>query len=127
MFKTDEGTIVLFIFLAILLVCTFAFPFIKMNGFFGIRLKKTFESEELWHKTHVFAAVFTIPSDIALILCLFLNGATEKIFLGFIIVNIQIFIYYLTAHFVTKNYFKNKKIQEQKELEEQIKKESGWR
>ena len=102
------------------------FFFVKRNHIFGIRVRRSFESEEIWHRIHVLAAYWTIPFDVLLLLLLFVDSSATKSLLSFVIFVILMTIYTIIPYKVTNKYFKNKKALEQKELAEQIKKESGW-
>lgn len=123
----DHGTILILVLLFVFLFSTIGFLFVKRNSIFGIRVRATFESEEIWHKVHVIAAIATIPFDIILVFLLFIKEASTKEFLAFLVTITILFVYLLITKIVTRKYFKEKKIKEAKELEEQIKRESGWR
>ncbi len=84
-------------------------------------------SEELWHKTHMWASIFTIPFNIILIVCIFIKEPLTKKLLGVLIIFLVIVVWNLVVYFCSKEEVKQKKLKEQKELEENIKKESGWR
>ena len=122
-----SGKIFLIVFLSVLVICTIAFPLIKRNKIFGIRVAKSFESEEIWHKIHMIAAVVNIPFIGLLVLLLFANNDDTKYILGFLILIILLSIYLALPNLSTKQYFKEKELRERKEIEERIKKESGWR
>lgn len=123
----DWGTVQILVFLFIFLFSTIGFFFVKRNRLFGIRVRATFESEEIWHKVHVIAAIVTIPFDIILVCLLFIKSSLTKSILAFVVSFIILFIYLLIPKLVTRKYYEEKKIKEAKELEEQIKRESGWR
>ncbi len=123
----DYGFITILIWLVITLVATISFPFIHINEVFGLRHEVIMHSEELWHKTHMWASIFTIPFDIILVLCLFIKEPLTKRLLGVLIIFLVIVVWNLVVYFCSKEEVKQKKLKEQKELEENINKESGWR
>lgn len=125
--QIDIGTFLVLQFLVIFLFSTIVFPFTKRNELLGIRVKQSFESEEIWHKIHVIASIATIPFDIILFILLFVESAIVKGILAFFITILIIYTYSIIPILSTRKYFKMKNEKEAKELEEQIKKESGWR
>ncbi|HHU56304.1 MAG TPA: SdpI family protein [Acholeplasmataceae bacterium] len=126
-FRIDPGTALLFLFLIIFIIVTITFPYIKRNELYGIRLSICFESEELWHKIHVNASFGTIPFIVITAICMFLKSAALKTFLSLVIIFLAVVVWTLIAKFTAKSYFKPIREQEEKELKEAIKRESGWR
>ena len=126
-FQFDIGTFVVLLVLVAFLKATISFPFLKRNKFSGIRVSKSFESEDIWHKIHVIAAIFTIPFDIILVVILFLEDSFAKIFLSLLVMIVVVIIYFIIPEVSTKKYFLEKSIKEKKELEILIKKETGWK
>ncbi len=124
--KIDFGFIIIVIFLAIALIATISFPFIHINGMYGLKHKAIMNSETLWHKTHIWASIFTVPFDVIYVLFLFIDSAITKAILGTLLIFLLIFVWDLVVYFCSKNEVQKKKNIEQKELEENTKKESGW-
>ena len=123
----DLGTYILLLFCLIFLLTIILFPISKRNEIFGLRHTKCFESEEIWHKVHVHASIATIPILILTFFCIFLNNAILKTFLAIFMITLAIIVWNLVVKYTNRNYFQEKKKKEQEELNEQIKKESGWR
>ena len=125
-FVIDLGT-VLNIFLMILyLIIVISFQFVKI-GSWGLKRNICMKSEEIWHKVHVAASYATIPFVLISILLIFIYNMWFKIVLGSILLLVLPRVWDIVVKFTTKTYSQELKKQEQKELEQQIKKESGWR
>ena len=125
-FVIDLGT-VLNIFLMILyLIIVISFQFVKI-GSWGLKRNICMKSEEIWHKVHVAASYATIPFVLISILLIFINNMWLKIALGLILLLLLPRIWDIVVKIVTKKDVIDLKEKEQKELEDQIKKESGWR
>ena len=125
-FIIDLGTI-LNIFLMILYsIIVISFQFVKI-GSWGLKRNICMKSEEIWHKVHVTASYATIPFVLISILLIFINNMWLKIALGLILLLLLPRIWDIVVKIVTKKDAIASKEKEQKELEDQIKKESGWR
>ena len=125
-FVIDLGT-VLNIFLMILyLIIVISFQFVKI-GPWGLKRNICMKSEEIWHKVHVVASYATIPFVLISILLIFINNMWFKIVLGSILLLVLPRVWDIVVKIVTKKDAIDLKEKEQKELEDQIKKESGWR
>lgn len=125
-FVIDLGT-VLNIFLMILyLIIVISFQFVKI-GTWGLKRNICMKSEEIWHKVHVAASYATIPFVLISILLIFINNMWLKIALGLILLLLLPRIWDIVVKIVTKKDAIDLKEKEQKELEDQIKTESGWR
>ena len=125
-FVIDLGT-VLNIFLMILyLIIVISFQYVKI-GSWGLKRNICMKSEEIWHKVHVTASYATIPFVLISILLIFINNMWLKIALGLILLLLLSRIWDIVVKIVTKKDAIDLKEKEQKELEDQIKKESGWR
>jgi len=125
-FRIDPGTALLFLFLILYIVFAATMPYTKRNEIYGIKLRICYESEELWHKIHVNASYVTIPFIIINIICLFLKNAILKTFLAILICLLLCVTWSFVAKIIGKKYLKQKRIDEEKELKEAIKRESGW-
>ena len=125
-FVIDLGT-VLNIFLMILyLIIVISFQFVKI-GSWGLKRNICMKSEEIWHKVHVAASYATIPFVLISILLIFINNMWLKIAFSLILLLLLPRIWDIVVKIVTKKDAIDLKEKEQKELEDQIKKESGWR
>jgi len=55
---------------------------IKMNHFYGIRIEKSFVSEDNWYEINAYAGkqlvIFSIPMILAGIVCLFIPSVTQN-------------------------------------------------
>lgn len=125
--RFDLGSILVILFFVIYLFPIIFFPTCKRNEIFGLRHRKCFESEEIWHKIHVRAAIMTIPFAILNLLLIFMKNATAKTVLSLIILTLVIVGWNIIVKYTDRDYFKRKSLEEERQLKEQIKKESGWR
>ena len=125
-FVIDLGT-VLNIFLMILyLIIVISFQYVKI-GSWGLKRNICMKSEEIWHKVHVAASYATIPFVLISILLIFINNMWLKIASGLILLLLLSRVWDIVVKIVTKKDAIDLKEKEQKELEDQIRKESGWR
>ena len=125
-FVIDLGT-VLNIFLMILyLIIVISFQFAKI-GSWGLKRNICMKSEEIWHKVHVAASYATIPFVLISILLIFINNMWLKIALGSILLLLLPRVWNIVVKLATKKDTIEINLKEQKELENQIKKESGWK
>ena len=108
------------------LIIVISFQFVKI-GSWGLKRNICMKSEEIWHKVHVAASYATIPFVLISILLIFINNMWLKIALGLILLLLLPRIWDIVVKIVTKKDVIDLKEKEQKELEDQIKKESGWR
>lgn len=107
--------------------CDCFFPYTKRNKLFGIRTEKSFISEEVWHKVHIRSSIATIPYAIINTIGLFLSNEVFKEVLAHIVLVAVIVTWNVICNVTANNAFKQKREEERRELEETIKKESGWR
>ena len=125
-FVIDLGT-VLNIFLMILyLIIVISFQFVKI-GSWGLKRNICMKSEEIWHKVHVVASYATIPFVLISIVIIFVNNMWFKIACSSILLLLLPRVWDIVVKIVTKKYALEINQKEQRDLEEQIKKESGWR
>ena len=125
-FVIDLGT-VLNIFLMILyLIIVISFQFVKI-GPWGLKRNICMKSEEIWHTVLVATSYATMPFVLISILLIFINNMWFKIVLGSILLLLLPRVWDIVVKIVTKKDAIDLKEKEQKELEDQIKKESGWR
>ena len=125
-FVIDLGT-VLNIFLMILyLIIVISFQFVKI-GSWGLKRNICMKSEEIWHKVHVATSYATMPFVLISILLIFINNMWFKIVLGSILLLLLPRVWDIVVKIVTKKDALEINQKEKKDLENQIKKESGWR
>ena len=125
-FVIDLGTLLNIFLMILYLIIVISFQFVKI-GPWGLKRNICMKSEEIWHKVHVAASYATIPFVLISILLIFINNMWFKIVLGSILLLLLPRVWDIVVKFTTKTYSQELKKQEQKELEQQIKKESGWR
>ena len=125
-FVIDLGTLLNIFLMILYLIIVISFQFVKI-GSWGLKRNICMKSEEIWHKVHVAASYATIPFVLISILLIFINNMWFKIVLGSILLLLLPRVWDIVVKFTTKTYSQELKKQEQKELEQQIKKESGWR
>ena len=85
------------------------------------------KSEEIWHKVHAVSSYATMPFVLISIVLIFISNMWFKIVMGLVLLFLLPREWDIVVKFTTKTYSQELKKQEQKELEQQIKKESGWR
>ena len=125
-FVIDLGTILNIFLMILYLIIVISFQFVKI-GSWGLKRNICMKSEEIWHKVHVAASYATIPFVLISILLIFINNMWLKIAFSLILLLLLPRIWDIVVKIVTKKDAIDLKEKEQKELEDQIKKESGWR
>ena len=125
-FVIDLGTLLNIFLMILYLIIVISFQFVKI-GAWGLKRKICMKSEEIWHKVHVAASYATIPFVLISILLIFINNMWLKIAFSLILLLLLPRIWDIVVKIVTKKDAIDLKEKEQKELEDQIKKESGWR
>ena len=125
-FVIDLGTLLNIFLMILYLIIVISFQFVKI-GAWGLKRKICMKSEEIWHKVHVAASYATIPFVLISILLIFINNMWLKIAFSLILLSLLPRIWDIVVKIVTKKDAIDLKEKEQKELEDQIKKESGWR
>ena len=125
-FVIDLGTLLNIFLMILYLIIVISFQFVKI-GSWGLKRNICMKSEEIWHKVHVAASYATIPFVLISILLIFINNMWFKIALGLILLLLLPRILDIVVKIVTKKDAIDLKEKEQKEFEDQIKKESGWR
>ena len=125
-FVIDLGTLLNIFLMILYLIIVISFQFVKI-GSWGLKRNICMKSEEIWHKVHVAASYATIPFILISILLIFINNMWLKIAFSLILLLLLPRIWDIVVKIVTKKDAIDLKEKEQKELEDQIKKESGWR
>ena len=128
MFKLviDLGTLLNIFLMILYLIIVISFQYVKI-GPFGLKRSICMKSEEIWHKVHVVASYATMPFVLISIVLIFISNMWFKIVIGLVLLFLLPRVWDIVVKFTTKTYSQELKKQEQKELEQQIKKESGWR
>lgn len=124
LYKPFYGCIV---YLIIMIVAAVVMSFTSENGFFGIRIQQTMDYPEVWSKTHIFTSLLLsfviLPTIISIV-------HFEQA-LSFLICNVLLIgplvMGIIYAVLITIPIEKAEKEQLAKELENQIKKEQGYR
>ena len=108
------------------LIIVISFQFVKI-GSWGLKRNICMKSEEIWHKVHVTASYATIPFVLISILLIFIYNMWFKIVLGSILLLLLPRVWDIVVKIVTKKDALEINQKEKKDLEDQIKIESGWR
>ncbi len=115
------------IYLVIMIIGAIVMPFTSPNGILGIRIQQTMDYPEVWHRTHIFTSLLLSLMILPTVIVIFYMESYS----GFILCNIflisPLIIGIIYAVIITIPIEKAEKEQLAKELEEQIKKESGYR
>ena len=124
-FVIDFGTILNIIMGIMYLIIVITFPFVK-RGSLGLKREICLKSEKIWHKVHVASGIGTIPALVISIILLFVTNRWVKTIISILLFFLQILIWDIIIRLVTKKDAEEIRLREEKELKEQIKKESGW-
>lgn len=125
-FVLDLGTIFNIFLLMFYLVIAISFQFCKI-GSWGLKNNIYLKSEEIWHKAHVAASFSTIPFIFISIILIFVNNMWLKIAVGLILILLLPIVLDIVSKLATRKESANFKEEEKRELENQVKKESGWK
>ena len=125
-FVIDLGTLLNIFLMILYLIIVISFQYVKI-GPFGIKRNICMKSEEIWHKVHVAASYATIPFVLISIVMIFVNNMWFKIACGSILLLLLPRVWDIVVKIVTKKDALEINQKEKKDLEDQIKIESGWR
>ena len=125
-FVIDLGTVLNIFFMILYLIIVISFQFVKI-GSWGLKRNICMKSEEIWHKVHVAASYATMPFVLISIVMIFVNNMWFKIACGSILLLLLPRVWDIVVKIVTKKDALEINRKEQKDLEEKIKKESGWK
>lgn len=125
-FVLDLGTIFNIFLLIFYLVIAISFQFCKI-GSWGLKNNIYLKSEETWHKAHVAESFSTIPFIFISIILIFVNNMWLKIAVGLILILLLPIVLDIVSKLATRKESANFKEEEKRELENQVKKESGWK
>lgn len=125
-FVLDLGTIFNIFLLIFYLVIAISFQFCKI-GSLGLKNNVYLKSEKTWHKAHVAASFSTIPFIFISIILIFVNNMWLKIAIGLILILLLPIVLDIVGKLARRKESTNFKKEEKHELENQVKKESGWK
>lgn len=115
------------IYLVIMVIGAIVMPFISPNGIFGIRIPQTMDYPEVWRRTHIFTSLLLSFMILPTVIVMFYMESHSSFILCNIFLLISLIIGTIYAVVITIPIEKAEKEQLTKELEDQIKKESGYR
>ena len=124
-FVIDLGTVLNIFFMILYLIIVISFQFVKI-GSWGLKRNICMKSEEIWHKVHVAASYATMPFVLISIVMIFVNNMWFKIACGSILLLLLPRVWDIVVKIVTKKDALEINQKEKKDLEDQIKIESGW-
>ena len=125
-FVIDLGTVLNIFFIILYLIIVISFQYVKI-GPWGLKRNICMKSEEIWHKVHVAASYATMPFVLISVVMIFVNNMWFKIACSSILLLLLPRVWDIVVKIVTKKDVLEINQKEQRDLEEQIKKESGWR
>ena len=105
-----------------MIISAIVMPFTSPNSIFGIRIPQTEDYPEVWHRAHVFTSAL-----LSLIIVIFHMEPRYSFVLCNIFLLVSLIIGIVYAVIIAIPIEKAEKMQIAKELEEQIKKEQGYR
>lgn len=115
------------IYLVIMIISAIAMPFIEPNGFFGVRIQQTEDYPEVWHKTHIFTSLLFSLMILPTVIVIFYMESKVSLFWCNVFLLVSLIGGIIYAVIIAIPIEKAEKKQMAKELEEQIKKEQGYR
>lgn len=115
------------IYLVIMIIGAIVMPFTNPNSILGIRIQQTLDYPEVWRRTHIFTSLLLSFMILPTVIVIFYMESYSSFILCNIFLLIPLIIGIIYAVIITIPIEKAEKEQLAKELEEQIKKESGYR
>lgn len=115
------------IYLVIMIISAIVMPFTSPNSIFGIRIPQTEDYPEVWHRAHVFTSALLSLMILPTIIVIFHMEPRYSFVLCNIFLLVSLIIGIVYAVIIAIPIEKAEKMQIAKELEEQIKKEQGYR
>ncbi len=115
------------IYLVIMIIGAIAMPFTSPNAFFGIRIQQTEDYPEVWDRTHIFTSLLLSFMILPTVIVIFYMESNVSFFLCNIFLLAPLVVGTIYAVIITIPIETAEKKQIAKELEEQIKKEQGYR
>lgn len=115
------------IYLVIMILGAIFMPFTSPNGILGIRIQQTMDYPEVWRRTHIFTSLLLSFMILPTVIVIFYMESYASFILCNIFLLIPLIIGIIYAVIITIPIEKAEKQQLAKELEDQIKKEQGYR
>lgn len=115
------------IYLVIMIISAIVMPFTNPNSILGIRIQQTLDYPEVWRRTHIFTSLLLSFMILPTVIVIFYIESYSSFILCNIFLISPLIIGIIYAVIITIPIEKAEKEQLAKELEEQIKKESGYR
>ena len=115
------------IYLVIMIISAIVMPFTSPNSIFRIRIPQTEDYPEVWHRAHVFTSALLSLMILPTIIVIFHMEPRYSFVLCNIFLLVSLIIGIVYAVIIAIPIEKAEKMQIAKELEEQIKKEQGYR
>ena len=115
------------VYLMIMLIGAIIMPLTRPNGIFGIRIQQTEDYPEVWHRTHIFTSLLLSFMILPTIIVIFYMESNVSFILCNFFLMSSLVIGTVYAVIITIPIDKAEKEQLAKELEDQIKKEQGYR
>lgn len=110
-----------------MIISAIVMPFKSPNSIFGIRIPQTEDYPEVWHRAHVFTSALLSLMILPTIIVIFHMEPRYSFVLCNIFLLVSLIIGIVYAVIIAIPIEKAEKMQIAKELEEQIKKEQGYR
>lgn len=115
------------IYLTIMIISAIFMPFTNPNGIFGIRIQQTMDYPEVWDRTHIFTSLILSSMILPTFISIFYLENSYSFLLCNIFLLGSLIIGTVYAVIITIPIEKAEQRQLEKELEDQIKKEQGYR
>lgn len=115
------------IYLVLMIIGAIVMPFISPNGIFGIRIQQTMDYPEVWRRTHIFTSLLLSFMILPTFIVIFYMESGASFVLCNIFLIMPLIIGTIYAVIIAIPIEKAEKKQLAKELEDQIKKEQGYR
>lgn len=115
------------IYLVIMIIGAIVMPFTSPNGILGIRIQQTMDYPEVWRRTHIFTSLLLSFMILPTVIVTFYMESSASFILCNIFLIMPLVIGTIYAVIITIPIEKAEKKQLAKELEDQIKKEQGYR
>jgi hypothetical protein len=123
----DPYSFAVIVFLIVTIIFTITFPTLKPNSLMGIRLPVAFEFPEVWKRAHKANSVFLAWTILPQTLLIFYLNGTFRFAVSHILLMITLIWGVVYTIIIGTPYENAKKNQLKKELDDQIKKEEGYR
>ncbi len=124
---TYEPILWSFLYLLIMILCAITFAIVKPNEFYGIKIQQTLDYPDVWKKTHTFTSLLLTFVILPTYIVIFSLEPKVSFFLCNIFLIFSFVIGIVYAVIITIPIEKAEKEQIEKELQDQIKKEQGYR